>query len=85
MVEGSGNTIDCTIATNGIQYIIREIDVTERAFSTHNDKARMWMQMDTGMDLALRCPDDVYLQRPSTFFVHMIEKICFTDDATILS
>jgi hypothetical protein len=32
---------------------IRILDVTERAFSTYNDKARMWMQMDTEMDLAL--------------------------------
>ena len=34
-------------------YIISELDVTERAFSTYNDKARMWTQMDTEMVLAL--------------------------------
>jgi hypothetical protein len=29
--------------------VIRKLDVTERAFSTYNDEARIWMQIDTDL------------------------------------
>jgi hypothetical protein len=59
------------VSTFGLKvYIISELDVTERAFSTYNDKARMWMQMDTEMVPALPVEEhhrlvNVHLQRPS--------------------
>jgi hypothetical protein len=55
-------------------YIISELDVTERAFSTYNDKARMWTQMDTEMVLALPVEEhhrlDTFTYKDHRFLVH---------------